>query len=560
MASDKAILPLSSQKPRIPKLSYRNSTFGDVGRRDSSSTVSTTHTQSAASSTPTSPRWSSCASPGLPPDPSSSATETFPTSPLTASFPSTGSSTVSSTPPKTCATEARKKGITLGSFFRVKEPSTQAFEEYQKQLRRKAQVSNQRTLVAALPGVSMTKLPPTVPKVNSKWDGIPEAQRDREKKNNPQRHSFYDCKKNFGRLGSQDSRTRTSTASSGRPRSSPGYGGSRTGSAIKLSEIYGWESTSSTNIGSISDLDILTSRTSMQTVGNSEQRNSGTPDMRPTDSMVKPLTATWRKSASDSPSSEGISPIFNSERRCVAAPHASVPGVAFVAKTPMIAPVVISPTSPPRNCVDHSDNHNAKLIPLDNESCSRPASCHVQPALPQSDFVKSKRHSSDASPSRLSDEYSIDEETPSHYHDVVVRSIGEDVLSPPIPVRKKANISVPSATENSETAKPYHTHIPNSIRKKSLAPRGFHYPHRPKFSATKHKGRDNAASDVQDHTRFPSSLKGDVSPSVSDNQEGELGNRVPEVSLDDDLNPGSDRKSGFRNALRRRSRIPLSGA
>jgi len=61
----------------------------------------------------------------------------------------------------------RKKSSGLKSFLTLKEPSLSAFEQYAQQQRK----------LANMPGVSSAKLPTKVPKVNSRWDGLPEAAR-----------------------------------------------------------------------------------------------------------------------------------------------------------------------------------------------------------------------------------------------------------------------------------------------------------------------------------------------------------------------------------------------
>ena len=65
----------------------------------------------------------------------------------------------------------RKKNSML-DFLTLREPSTRALEEFAEQERRKA-AAKKNTSSTILPGVSSQKLPSTVPKVNSKWDGMP---------------------------------------------------------------------------------------------------------------------------------------------------------------------------------------------------------------------------------------------------------------------------------------------------------------------------------------------------------------------------------------------------
>ncbi|KAK3050058.1 hypothetical protein LTR09_008713 [Extremus antarcticus] len=68
----------------------------------------------------------------------------------------------------------KKKGGVLG-FLTLKEPSTSAWEEFAEAEKQKARQKGTKPLAAGLPGVSSQKLPDYVPKVNSKWDGLPNS-------------------------------------------------------------------------------------------------------------------------------------------------------------------------------------------------------------------------------------------------------------------------------------------------------------------------------------------------------------------------------------------------
>ncbi|PPJ53701.1 hypothetical protein CBER1_00787 [Cercospora berteroae] len=82
-------------------------------------------------------------------------------------------------------TKRKYKGV-LG-FLTLKEPSTSAFEEFAEQEKKKL-ASQKRPNV--LRGVSSQKLPEHVPKVNSKWDGLPEStKRSTAEKDSSARHS-----------------------------------------------------------------------------------------------------------------------------------------------------------------------------------------------------------------------------------------------------------------------------------------------------------------------------------------------------------------------------------
>jgi hypothetical protein len=80
-------------------------------------------------------------------------------------------------------------------FFAVKEPSTQAFLEYQDRTRKQQRMSQDReSSRAGLPMMSSAKLPPSVPKVNSKWRGAPQTarQKDKERERRPRQEHGED--------------------------------------------------------------------------------------------------------------------------------------------------------------------------------------------------------------------------------------------------------------------------------------------------------------------------------------------------------------------------------
>lgn len=161
----------------------------------------------------------------------------------------------------------QKRASSFFNFFSVKEPSQQALEDYQRQLRRSGGASSKdrRLDTVGLTGISSAKLPPTVPKVNSKWDGVPhqlikEKQKEKEKQKQKQKRNahlqFSGYSRSLRSSGSERSGS-TTTSSSALSRSSsqhqePSYSlaagrlQSHT-SASNFSDLYGWES----GIGSI---------------------------------------------------------------------------------------------------------------------------------------------------------------------------------------------------------------------------------------------------------------------------------------------------------------------
>ena len=224
--------------PYVPKLSYRTNGTGQ-SNRDSSSTISTT-SSSAPSTFPTSPTsaTTSINSPGLPPDVVSPTNSSTTVNAMESRSSRSGSASVARVPPRSPGQPSKKKGGAFFTFLNVKEPSAQAFEDYQNQMRKKAQTHKGRATAVGMPGVSSAKLPPTVPKVNTKWDGVPRALKEKgtDKGNRQQRPSVSASTRSPGRDETDErtgtSRSRASTSNS-------------TGGGNRLAEMYGWDSPSS---------------------------------------------------------------------------------------------------------------------------------------------------------------------------------------------------------------------------------------------------------------------------------------------------------------------------
>lgn len=132
-------------------------------------------------------------------------------------------------------------------------------------MRKQAQTRNGRLTAVGMPGVSSAKLPVTVPKVNSKWDGIPQAVKEREKdKEAHKRHSTMLAERSF-RAGlsaithgdsdhahisssSLDSEASRRNASTGSSRFS-----SRSASQSSFGTNFGWENGSISSGSDIND-------------------------------------------------------------------------------------------------------------------------------------------------------------------------------------------------------------------------------------------------------------------------------------------------------------------
>ncbi|KAL9137428.1 MAG: hypothetical protein Q9175_001352 [Cornicularia normoerica] len=163
----------------------------------------------------------------------------LPSCPVQSSFsPSSVSSKRSSKLPK-------KRSNIFSGLFSVKEPSAQALQDYQRQLMKQG---GGRVTAVGMPGVSSAKLPATVPKVNSKWDGVPQTLREKGKQQDTARQSISGLSRQLSTSKSRKSECRaTSTADSSRKSLSRGTLGGvsmQSGSSNNLAELYGWETSS----------------------------------------------------------------------------------------------------------------------------------------------------------------------------------------------------------------------------------------------------------------------------------------------------------------------------
>lgn len=82
-----------------------------------------------------------------------------------------------------------KKRTSFFSFLTVREPSTQAWIDYQENVRKQQASDEKRPRAVGMPMVSTAKLPSTVPRVNSKWEGVPHAVIRKEKQKKSGRRS-----------------------------------------------------------------------------------------------------------------------------------------------------------------------------------------------------------------------------------------------------------------------------------------------------------------------------------------------------------------------------------
>jgi hypothetical protein len=182
----------SSPPTRIPKLKYRNPL--PANRPSSSSSRDPTRkTSSPAADTA-----------------STLSRPSFETASLTSPSLASTHSSNGSWSDSTSATKKKKKTSSVLGFLSLKEPSQVALEQFAQQQRKqgsaKGKLSSANSTKAG--SINSKKLPPSVPKVNSKWDGSPSPARNRNSTSTRSSSDSYT-------LSTQDSRT--STPASMRP-------------------------------------------------------------------------------------------------------------------------------------------------------------------------------------------------------------------------------------------------------------------------------------------------------------------------------------------------------
>lgn len=245
-------------QPYIPRSSNRHASSGNISHAPGAS-VSSASTVIAAQP----------AEPSIPPITRSPSGQT-PLMKLAKLLPDTSSPRPNSMTkplgsPGISTKTSKTKGASFFGFLSVKEPSARALLDYEDHVRKQAQTRNGRLTAVGMPGVSSAKLPVTVPKVNSKWDGIPQAVKEREKdKEAHKRHSTMLAERSFRASlsaithgdsdhahissSSLDSETSRRNASTGSSRFS-----SRSASQSSFGTNFGWENGSISSGSDIND-------------------------------------------------------------------------------------------------------------------------------------------------------------------------------------------------------------------------------------------------------------------------------------------------------------------
>ncbi|KAL8949442.1 MAG: hypothetical protein Q9222_004448 [Ikaeria aurantiellina] len=223
----------------MPRLSYRNYPSSTSISDNSITTVATDSSTTLISSCATSPPPSSFSG-----SPRSFHFSEGPLSSLSLDGASDRDPSPGFLSPR--ATKDTKKKSSIFKFFAVKEPSTQAFEAYQEQMKKRGTTQTGRANAVGLPGVSSARLPPTVPKVNSKWDGVPQTTKDKvRQRDQSMRQSFsssaarpvYTSRSTGSNMTSSTSSSGSSTRSELRSNGKLQYDNAN----CNLSDMYGWE-------------------------------------------------------------------------------------------------------------------------------------------------------------------------------------------------------------------------------------------------------------------------------------------------------------------------------
>ncbi|KAK3704434.1 hypothetical protein LTR37_013857 [Vermiconidia calcicola] len=164
-----SIVTLDGVPRRVPKLAVRNRFSNGEGSIERTLSIPSDTTSEREGSAPPSSHSSSRL--GTPISYRSSSNESVPTV-QRLSDKEVPKHKPSSQPAK------KKKGGVLG-FLTLKEPSTSAWAEFAEAEKAKAKQKGIDPATKGIPGVSsQRRLPEHVPKVNSKWDGLPDAARE----------------------------------------------------------------------------------------------------------------------------------------------------------------------------------------------------------------------------------------------------------------------------------------------------------------------------------------------------------------------------------------------
>ena len=494
MASTKPhdISPTSPPNIRTPKLRYRNSAhhvepFDTADRDSSKATASINNTSNTCSYLDASVESSTSPNP------------------IPAASRSASISAASLVPP-TVEPKPRKRQSFFSSLFAVKEPSAQALADYERQLSEQGTLKNGRIGVPGMPGVSSAKLPASVPKVNSKWDGTPQSARVKDRKKDQDIRRLMSLFDGANRSGSSGKISGTSSLrmtetrdihSRGTLSGSSVYSAQSGGSGNRLADLYGWE---------VRDF-----------AANNSSRNVSMDRSRP--------------NTSRSPSSQN-SRLF------------STPNLAAEVMEPPQIPTTYfdkSPSSTSSSLSPPTFSHSSASTPYDSSPTTPEGptpSLNIASAQSDKTLCEPLEGSGDGN-------YKKAEEASTFTNKVITRSSGVDILPPPKPrLRQALNPQVTSEGQTQTTAA---NRPPRSIIKESAARRSP----LPSQGLTPPRSIDNASGTA--HESFPklrlSSSRDDTSSRSADFPGAAANNRSNGITTPTPEEGGQ--------SLRRKSRMSL---
>lgn len=428
--------PLNTLPKRTPKLTYR--TKSD----DASFTTSTTTTTITACPQPASPIFTDrCLSPTY------SRSDTY--SQLEGRRPS---SPVLPLSPHHMDKHPKKKSGLLSGLFSVKEPSAQALLDYQRQMFKSDDQERKPRATAVGLGVSSAKLPPTVPRVNSKWNGVPETAKEKEKRKQlAMRQSMSLLSPSIKTEHSEGSAS--SLRTSARPLSRGTLGGSSvhsSGSGNYLADLYGWEVTDYSSSNSSRDWAM-------------EHR--------------RPSTAQSRSSRTADASQ-------NASVCLIQAPEPPKIPQSYLEGSPTTSKV--SPTPP-----DHS--HSPSLTPYNSS-----------PVTPSSPSPMKTLASSKSDDGTFDNVKTTVIEAPASLDDVKVKSAGVGILAPPTSAKRRLKEATPQSS--AERPKTSGTHTgPSSTHEFPTA--GTDTPPRSSLSQGSGSDKPRRSDSARDRLRLGVTLK-----------------------------------------------------
>ncbi|KAL9130756.1 MAG: hypothetical protein Q9217_001152 [Psora testacea] len=380
------------------------------------------------------------------------------------------SRSASITEPSLASQEAQDKPLKKSqSFFSglltVKEPSARALADYEKQLMKQRTVKAGRLNAVGLPGVSSATLPPEVPKVNSKWDGVPHPLKEKDKKKSDvvSRRSTLAGSRDASTAWSERSSEKGSlqTSHSRRPVSRGTWGRASvcttysSGSRNQLADLYRWEIRDFAGGGSSRNMSM-------------EQSRRGT--ARQTSTRSVPVLHSNASAAFDVPQPPKIPNIYSDQSSPSTSASPNPPGHPPLSS---LSPRDASPATP--------DGHSP-LTSIRSE--------------------KSQKTLQESQEARQDELRTTTIEAPATVDEVIIRSSGVNILGPPLSA-KRAQRPLPMQEKDEQRpqtpAKNANLHPilkKESSTPQQRAPLGS-FPQSPGSPGTRHSARERLGLGLQ---------------------------------------------------------------